>query len=213
MIWRVEIKHKQGVFDAFAAGINKDIHDLGLTAFTAVEFVHVFTIEGTISASQIKRIAGQLLADPITQDYTVLDAARYSPPAEHAGKKVVEIAYHPGVMDPVEESTIKGIRDLGITAIQTVHTSRQYHLHGSFTQRDINLVVDKVLANKLIQHVVQDFTAHLAPPAAATDGPVKVITVDVLEANERRLKDISRTGQLFLNRQEMRSIQKYFRRL
>ena len=50
---------------------------------------------------------------------------------------VVEIAYNPGVMDPVEASTIKGIRDLSVQGITAVRTAKQYHIYGKLSAKEI----------------------------------------------------------------------------
>ena len=42
---------------------------------------------------------------------------------ESSNQRQVLIAYNPGVMDPVEESTLKGIKDLGIDKVRSVRTA------------------------------------------------------------------------------------------
>jgi len=213
MIWRVEIKTRPGVFDAYAQGIERDIHDLGFTSVTHVSVIQVFTIAGGINAAQITKIASQLLSDNITQEYSVclLEEHVFLPSREKS--HVVEIAYNPGVMDPVEESTRKGIRDFGITSETSVHTSKQFHLLGELTDSELNLIVEKVLSNKLIQHVVKDnsFIDLLSRDQASQD--VCTVKLDILGASERQLRELSVQGQLFLNGQEMKAIQKYFKKL
>ncbi len=213
MIWRVEIANKRGILDAYAEGIRKDIQDLGLKTVTAVRVVQVYSIAGDITEDQILRAAGELLADPVTQEFRFYPADRYRRPAASASAPVIEIAYNPGVMDPVEESTIKGLRDLGITDVHSVHTARQYHLKGTLTRAERTLITDKVLANKLIQHVVDKYPDfHGLPPASVSES-VRVVLVDVLTATDRKLRQLSRDGQLFLNLDEMKSIRKYFKKL
>ena len=76
-------------------------------------------------------------------------------PKEPIGR-AIEIAYNPGVMDPVEESALKGIRDLGIAQVQAVRRARRYLLYGNIPAQDLEIITSKVLSNKLIQHVVTD---------------------------------------------------------
>ncbi len=70
----------------------------------------VFLLEGNISREEVKRIGDELLIDPIVEQYSF----DLKLPLQSLSHHVVEIAYNPGVMDPVEASTIKGIRDLGV---------------------------------------------------------------------------------------------------
>jgi len=212
MIWRVEIVTRKGISDAYAEGIKKDIYDLGFYSVNDVRVVQVYSINGDIDQIQIERVAKELLADSVTQDAVYYDADQYCLPSRHNGTHVIEIAYRCGVTDPVEESTIKGIRDLGIANIHSVHTARQYHITGALNDSQLHFIVEKVLANKLIQHIVK----HYPDPheiSVARDRSTAVVTVDLINAGNRQLCQLSRAGQLFLNLQEMQTIRQYFRRL
>ena len=152
MIWRVEVKQKDGIFDPIGQSIARDIAELGLGEVSQVRVVSVFLLEGNISRDEIKRIGDELLIDPIVEQYSF----DLKLPLQSAAHHVVEIAYNPGVMDPVEASTIKGIRDLGVTGITAVRTARQYHIYGKLDPKQLESITSTVLMNKLIQHVVRD---------------------------------------------------------
>jgi phosphoribosylformylglycinamidine synthase len=127
------------------------------------------------------------------------------------GLRVVEIAYNTGVMDPVEESTKKAIKDLGISGIELVKTERKYFIEGKITDAQFNTICEKLLYNKVIQHVVK---SQSAKRIAHSEGySFKLITVDLLMASDRKLMKISKDGQLFLNLREMQEIKKYFKNL
>jgi phosphoribosylformylglycinamidine synthase len=68
--------------------------------------------------------------------------------------------------------------------------------------------------NKLIQHVVKDPSA--IPPTlgikAADTSKFDLIVVDLLKANDKKLMEISRKGQLYLNLDEMKVIQQHFKK-
>ncbi|MCR4337401.1 MAG: phosphoribosylformylglycinamidine synthase subunit PurL [Candidatus Omnitrophica bacterium] len=214
MLWRIEVKEKDGLLDPLGEGTQKDILDIGVKGISQVRVSQVYLIEGDIQDADVEKISRELLADPVTQDYQCSSNgfAKFIP-----SFKVVEIAYNPGVMDPVEESTLKGIRDLGIPTVTSVRTARKYYLYGKLSSRDLNLIVDKVLANKLIQHVVKEphgkGQASLKPVAKPKDSPFHVVLVDLLKANPKELKQLSQKGQLFLNLDEMKAIQQHFRSL
>jgi len=76
----------------------------------------IFLVEGDIDA---ERVAREVLADPVTETFVVTPADK--PPALPPGKRVVTVFKHPGVMDPVEASALKAIRDLGepVRAVRT----------------------------------------------------------------------------------------------
>ena len=214
MIWRVEIKEKPGGGEPLGGGILHDIADLGITSLSRVDVSHIYTIKAALSKEQVLSVAARLLADPVTQDYScsLLDRAEdCASPAQNCTE--IEVAHNPGVMDPVEASTMKGIKDLGLESVEWVRTAKKYYLYGPLTERQADLIVDKVLSNKLIQHAVKDpASSYGAIPAS---GPRKdsVVSVDILEASGKELLKLSADGQLFLNRDEMRAIQKHFRAL
>ena len=120
MFWKIEILDKPGVFDAVGEGIKKDILDLGIRAVQEVRFVQVYIIEGEISESGILKICQEILVDKITQAYSI-QSKTYNLKKYHT----IEVAYNPGVMDPVEESALKGIRDLGVAGVNSVKTAKK----------------------------------------------------------------------------------------
>ncbi|MEO0069985.1 MAG: phosphoribosylformylglycinamidine synthase subunit PurL [candidate division WOR-3 bacterium] len=124
--------------------------------------------------------------------------------------EVVEIAYNPGVMDPAEESVKKGIRDLGIQGIEAVKTAKKYLIKGDLSEEQIDLVCEKLLMNKLIQHRVTEWEKVSVP---SVDYSFKLTEVPLLEADETELEQISSQGQLYLNLAEMRQIQRHFKKL
>lgn len=209
MQWRVEIKDKPGIFDAIGEGIAKDVLDLGIKTVRRARFIQVYNIEGDISQEEIKTICENLLVDQIAQDYVLIDETHGR--AAHSAS-VVEVAHNPGVMDPVEESTLKGIRDLGIEGTSAVRTARKYILEGQISDPQLKLISDKLLCNKLIQHVVRGphQAEHSSQQASYS---FNLITVGLLDASDKKLEEISSRGQLFLNLTEMKQIKAHFQEL
>ncbi|MDP8265147.1 MAG: phosphoribosylformylglycinamidine synthase subunit PurL [Candidatus Aceula lacicola] len=212
MIWRVEIKDKESVFDAVGQAVACDIQDLGIESIDKVLVEQVFLIDGQITSKEIHKICRELLVDSVVQDYACLQKAVSSP--KKKGFNLVEIAYNPGVMDPVEESTLKGIKDLGIVNVSSVRTAKKYLLFGNPTRKELDIIVNRVLSNKLIQHVV-DHSSRISKISKETKGQknVKVVVLDILNLNDKGLLKLSQEGQLFLNLNEMKTIQKHFRKL
>jgi len=209
LIWRVEVKQKDGIFDPIGGSIAHDINDLGF-GVSQVRVVAVYLLEGNITRDEVKRIGDELLIDPIVEEYSFDLKLSLQSDTHH----VVEIAYNPGVMDPVEASTIKGIRDLGVAGITAVRTARQYHIHGQLVPKQLESITNSTLMNKLIQHVVLD-PSHVPTTLGITSDPKSkfdVLVVDLMEANDKKLSEVSKAGQLFLNLDEMRAIQGHFKK-
>ena len=56
MIYRIEIKEKDGFFDALGAGVKRDIEDLGYKGkVKEVKTVRVYLIEGELSGNDAER--------------------------------------------------------------------------------------------------------------------------------------------------------------
>ncbi len=217
MIWRVEIRNKAGIFDAQGHGIQKDTVDLGIQSVHQVDVVEIYNLEGDrfFSEEDLVRICRELFVDSIAQDYAYfkLDGlSRSDNPVCHP----IEIAYNAGVMDPAEESILKGIRDLGIQSVQAVRRARLYLFYGPILPKDLDIITNKILSNKLIQHVVPDpwrYKTLVGTPDTQIQQTFKALDIDLAHASDQQLKAISRHGQLFLNLNEMKAIQKYFCRL
>jgi len=232
--YRIRVLEKEGIFDAIGQGILKDIRDLGIKEVRDARFALLYYISGDISKAQIRRIAEELLIDRITQEYAIENTehgARSTPACRQgrnhgpqaAGYRVVEVAYNPGVMDPVEEAVLKAIADMGISGVSSVRTAKQYFLEGRIAESALKIITEKLLYNKVIQHIVIQETSNQPamakrsgpgkPETRKTDYQFKLITVDLLKAPDKKLQQISRDGQLFLNLAEMRQIRNYFKKL
>jgi len=209
MYWRIEVREKPNFFDAVGEGIKKDILDLGIDTVEEVSFIYVYTLKGELSFKEIKRISEELLADKITQQYYINQP--YKP--NDLDESVIEVAYNPGVMDPVEISVIKAIKDLGIDKEASVRTAKKYVLKGKLTKVQLNTICEKLLYNKLIQHIVDPYLDTSQDLSFNLTYKFKLVRVPLREATDKKLIEISKNGQLFLNLVEMRAIRDYFRRL
>ncbi|HTZ11208.1 MAG TPA: phosphoribosylformylglycinamidine synthase subunit PurS, partial [Candidatus Margulisiibacteriota bacterium] len=209
MQYKVEVREKPGVFDAVGSGIKKDILDLGIKGIERVDFIQVYNLEGKIPRLDLEKACQELLTDKISQVYNIVEPAKKS--QSRKNQYVIEVAYNPGVMDPVEDSTLKGIKDLGISGVTSVKTARKYLIKGRINPQQLKIVSEKLLYNKLIQHIVRADAAGL--PLHSAGYQFKLISVDILSASDKELTRISKVGQLFLNLAEMRSIRDYFKSL
>jgi len=201
---RIEVTVKEGFIDPQAEALEKDILDLGIKTVKRVRVSSVYLLEGKISDEEVLRICRELLTDPIVEEYTYQETA---PPAD---ARLVEVAYNPGVMDPVEDSVRKGIIDLGITSVEAVRTARKYLLWGDFPGDTLQSICDKLLVNSVVQHIVASSGEAAALPPATYQ--FKLETIDIEGMDDKALMDLSK-DRFWLNIKEMRIIQDYFRKL
>ena len=204
MVRRITVSTKQEFDDNRGKGIMKDAQDLGVKGITEVRVSDVYLFEGDIPDEDIRRITEELLTDFVTQEYYIDKI-----PEDKA--HVIEVAYNYGVMDPVETSIYKALRDMGITTVTAGKTMKRYVFFGDLTRSDIDLITDKLLVNKIIQHTTvpgEEAFFHAKP----VEG-VERIEIKLLRLTDNKLEKLSRDRFLSLNIGELRTLQDYYRGL
>ncbi len=204
-MFRVEVSVKPDLPDPRGEALKADIRDLGIGGVQQVRVSDVYLLEGKLTPKELELICRQLLSDPIVEAYSTGESPLIAP----QDAKAVEVAYNPGVMDPVEESVSKGIRDLGVTALKSVKTAKRYYLWGTLSNGDIDLISNKLLVNSVIQHVVTDGEKASLPSAEYRFSREEV---ELLKLDDDGLTKLGRE-KLELNLNEMRQIQGYFKKL
>jgi phosphoribosylformylglycinamidine synthase II len=202
-VYRIEVSVREGFADPRSEGLLKDILDLGINSVSRVRVSSVYLLDGKLSDKQLQAVCRELLTDPIVEEYSTNNTP--APP----GARLVEVAYNPGVMDPVEESVKKGIRDLGITTVTAVRTAKKYLLWGDFPDDILQSICDKLLVNSVVQHIVARKEAVALPSATYK---FSLEEIDIAAMDDAALMELSR-GRFWLNIHEMRIIQDYFKKL
>ena len=203
--WRVEVTIGPKFTDPIGRGVLSDIADLGIKSVSDVRVVSVTLLTGPITARRIERIAARLLCDPVNQVFSCRGPVTPPRRGRHA---VVQVFKKPGVMDPVEASTRKGLADMGLRA-DAIRTGTKYLLYGRPTRAQLRLISDKVLHNSAIEDA---FIGNVPIPHSpvAPEYRFERREVAILGASDRRLLQISRDWVLSLNLEEMHTIQRHF---
>lgn len=201
MEWKIETWVREDFVDAAGESAKKDLHDLGYTSAEKVRVGYVYNIQGELTENEVARISSELLADPVGE---VTSCGRPIYQNENH-LKVIEIGYNPGVMDTVALSTMKAIKDLGIRDVSSVRTGVKYAIWGVMSDDDILMAASRLFYNPLIQHVVED-----EKTLSVTPYKFELISIPLADATDDRLLEISKEGQLSLNLDEMKVIQRHF---
>ncbi len=209
-MWRVEVGFKEGVKDALGEQIQRSIEEDLQIAVDRVSTASVYTIVADLERDQVDLVARELLADPITQRYSI-DA-----PVIDDFDVAVEVGFKAGVTDNAGATAVEGIEDvLGISLGegQAVHTSRLYALYGEVTDAEVEKITTGLLANPIVE-TFSIWRAKETPSARSFAVPKekepRVAEID-LDVSDEELLEISRKGVLSLNLDEMRAIRDYFR--
>ena len=208
MHWQIEICHKPDRPDPDAASVHADIRDSGISSVKQVQVVRIYILEGNLDEADIRKIAEQLLTDPVTELYecnaSVLDESA-------ANVSVVQVLRKPGVTDPVEASATKAIEDLGL-CVDSVRTARKYLLGGQLDEEMVRFIATRILANDVIDEIrIGSGPIPIHPQSLTYKFEKK--TVRLLNATDEQLEQISRDGTLSLNLAEMQTIKDYFTQL
>ena len=200
---RIEVWNKSDFPDPRAEGLKKDITDLGIAGIENVHISDVYSLTGELGTDDANRICTEILVDPIVQDYRF---EMESGIPEQVTGFFVEVAYNPGVMDPIEFSLRKAITDLGIDKAKAIKTGKKYVLGGSVSEDNLQSIVNKLLLNPVVQHVV---TQEERIDADVHDYEFKLTTVDLIGISDAELESIG-SHKLSLNLEEMKRIQQFF---
>ncbi len=197
---RIEINLKNGLPDARGQGLVKDVADLGITSVSGARVIDVYWLNADLKDSEVEMLCRALLADLVTQEY------RYSSGTPiTTSKYAIEVAYNPGVTDPVEDSTMKAIRDLGLENIKAIKTGKLYLFEGSPTPVELNEISQRLLVNPIIQHAVE--SGRFAFP----ENPryeFRLKRVGVLDADESARTKIKR--EYGFTTEELKAVTDYF---
>jgi phosphoribosylformylglycinamidine synthase II len=206
LFW-IEVSVKAGFPDPEGDKLEKDVRDIGIAIIEEARVSDVYLLEGELDEVEVVKIGRELLADPVVEEFSWGEG-----PLSHIGDEnthVIEVAYNAGVTDPVAASVDKAIRDLGISTVRSVKTSRKYSLQGKLLKENLQSICDKLLVNGLIQHVVTKREVVSLPPATYK---FVLTTVDLLSLDDDGLMKLSK-DRLWLNLSEMRRIREYFSKL
>ena len=212
---RIEVFTKANFPDAIGNEVASEIANIGITSVDEIRTVQVYLIDGELSKDEIKRICSELLIDGLTQDYACINGSSEQPADIQAGHRdntvyTIEVTRKRGVMDPVESTVIKGIRDLGMSA-RSVKTAKRFLVAGSLSIEQVEAIADKVLANKIIEDVfINKDNLFYEDKNEAIEYVFHRHTLEILNADDEQLLSISQEGQLYLSLEEMKAVQKYF---
>ena len=219
---RIEVFTKEHFTDSIGNEIASEVEHVGITSVDEIRMVQVYLVEGDLSGEDIERVCSELLIDGLTQDYICIDGPPNQPDGEQAGEikygtkwqgnnvHTIEVTRKRGVMDPVDSTVVKGIKDLGLIA-RSVKTAKRFLIAGKITTDQLETIASKVLANNVIEDVFIDKDNLFYEGKNETvDYVFHKQELDILDADDEQLLEISEKGQMYLTVEEMKAVQKYF---
>jgi phosphoribosylformylglycinamidine synthase II len=206
--WRFEVFNRAGFADVSGNRVLEDIRELGIYSVEAAQSAKVFLIEAEFNKSFAERLAKELLTDIVCEDYYI---GRSGKPAGLAKATLIEIHLKSGVTDPVAESVMTAIADMGVT-VDNVRTARKYVLLGDISTKQTDTIAKKILANDCIEDVIIGSEAE-PPSPHLKPYELKIVHWPICKLDDDGLVALSKKKDLFLNLAEMQTIQKYYKQL
>jgi len=217
-IMRVHVTSGAGIIDGRQIAVADSVRSAG-HSIRGASIVDVYIVDGVPGFSE--EAAGRFFSDQVAQQVVLSDGPFYGQP----WSLLIEVAYRPGVADPVAST----IRDALSTELGTlperavVQTSRQLllDLHpeppgaGLAEFRDIALLFHNPLVQQATVISRPEWDAGVRPPerypiiAGHSIPPVQ--RIDVAQLSDEDLEVLSRDRLLALDLREMRAIRDYYR--
>lgn len=147
MIYKIEVSVKSGSRDRHGEHIRHDIADIGIKNAPEVKYSQIYSVDGDISSDDARRIAADLLTDPITETFRVSAEGKESKSSGHN----IEVWLKHGVTDTVAESVLKAVNDLGINVPIKVKTGQKFVFSGGMSLSGIKQIAERLLVNPMVQ--------------------------------------------------------------
>jgi phosphoribosylformylglycinamidine synthase subunit PurSL len=234
-IYQIEVRAISEQYDVLGRVVTREILQLptrqlpSLAAICAsatplsIRSSQLYYLIGDLTPSQIDQLTQQLLIDPVVQEAEVSQ----KPKATIAGH-IVDVSFHAGVTDTLAESVQAGASMLGITGLERVETGKRYILDQRLSMDEVHNITNALLYNPVIQQYVlqngnggtrssvsssPDVNEHTGTTNHAQQDPANRIPtyIRLTDLTGEQLLELSRTGLLALNLDEMRAIQQHYR--
>ncbi|MFO7742732.1 MAG: phosphoribosylformylglycinamidine synthase subunit PurL [Anaerolineae bacterium] len=216
MNYCIEVFWRTPQRDGRATDVSTQVVQVGIEGAQSVRVSDLTFVRGELSASEVKRLAKELLVDPIVEGYRwwsgrSVPALQAERKADQGAELAVEVGYRPGVTDPVAEHLLRRARALRIGSVKGVATGARYLFTGDLASSDLHQIAEQVLCND----VIETYTLGPLPPAFVprANPSYEVAVIPVREADDEALARMSVERVLFLSLEEMQAIQREFRTL
>lgn len=197
--------------DPRAASLLAAAHAIGFTELTQLACEDRYFLEGSLSETEKRRLAAELLSDPIAQEGSWQMA--YAKPDRTGHVRVIEAALRPGVTDPIAEQILRGAKLLGIQTLHRVATGQRFTLSSSrpLNDKELHRLAQRLLVNPVIHHYALDILSLNFPNINQATHQIETIALRNLDTAQLVALSIERRAAL--DEQEMLAIQAYYRQI
>jgi phosphoribosylformylglycinamidine synthase len=209
MLWEVDVLPRDAAADHAARAVVAGAAELGIVGCPTARTAAAWLIEGDLARADLERLARAVLADPVTETFTVAEVgAACAAPAELP--TVVRVLPRAGVTDPAAESAREACGLVG-TRPTAVRSVRKYWLP-ALADTEARRLAWGLLASEAIHDVVVGPLAITTLAGGRTWEFVRE-PVDLERLDDAGLATLSRDRCLALSVGELRAVRDHFRSL
>jgi phosphoribosylformylglycinamidine (FGAM) synthase PurS component/hydrogenase maturation factor len=168
--------------------------------------INLYFLSGNLSADEIRQLAHALLADPVSETFTIWDGHLSLVDRNY---HTIDVTLLPGVTDPAAENLVRAAHQLGFTGLHRAATGQRYEVTGDLSEAKLRQLATHHFSNPVIQRF--SINHPISPPFVPfqnTDSTVDIISLQ--EADDDELLRISGERRLALDLAEMQAIRAYF---
>jgi len=215
MLWEVDVRLRDPAGDHAARALVSGAAELGIDGCTRARTAAGWLIEGDLSRTDLERLAATVLADPVTESFTVESlgddagaAGSVAVAADLAGlPTVLHVLPRAGVTDPAAESAREAFALLGLRPA-AVRSVRKYWLP-ALDRPQADRLAWKLLASEAIHDVVIG-PLPLRTLAGGRPWTFSQQTVGLAGLDDAALERLSRERCLALSAAELHAVRDHF---
>lgn len=138
----VEVFNKKDYGVPAGKGAQKRLETVGLKGIKEVSTSKIYQIEGEYTEAQIKKIAAELLCDPVLEEFSLCEICK-------TGAHKVEVWIRDSSTDVVGESVQDAIAAMGY-AKPKVRIANSFLISGTFSDKELETAVKKTFVNEVV---------------------------------------------------------------
>ena len=201
---RIEVRPTPGSEDPKGSAAFLQAKSAGISSLpTSIDTTSVYLVEGDLDSNAAIQIATELLCDPVTETHVIGASKPLS-------DSMIEVHPLPGVMDPEALAVELAIQNLLGKTVR-VQTGMRYDFHGVNT-RDANDIASRCLANTVVNGLHTE-PYHPEEFVRGHEHDMSVPEIPILGLSSDELETKSRDAHLFLDLEEMQTVQAYYKTL
>ncbi len=123
----ITVFNKKGIYNSEAESVKRDIKVLGFDFVEDIEVSSLYIVELDVNREELKMFCEKILIDPVIQGYQILENDELDShknindeksSSASGGEYLVDVYYKKGVMDPVAETIMLAMKDMGINPVR-----------------------------------------------------------------------------------------------